>query len=101
MRVLIGNTLAYAVDRFCPTARDGKRVLKENTVSMLYIDHQLLGRETGTDTLHWSLQNNLTPRWVVLVSPNRSRRLAMGGLLEARGYRSVDGINFQKISARS
>ena len=96
MRVLIGNTLAYAVDRFCPTARDGKRVLKENDVSMLYIDHRLAGRETGTDALHWALENDLTPRHVVLVTPNRTWRVVMAGLLQARGYRSADGINYQR-----
>ncbi|TQV78733.1 hypothetical protein FKG94_11965 [Exilibacterium tricleocarpae] len=100
MRVLIGNTLAYAVDRFCPTARDGKRVLKENDVYTLYIDHRLVGRETGTDALRWSLEHDLTPQHVVLVTTNRNQRVAMGYLLEASGYRSADGINYRRWQGR-
>ena len=94
MRILIGHQHAYAVERICPTARDGKRTLKEFSVSELYLDYAIGGKENGEDILRWAVKNNVVPHKVVLVCNRLHVRQSMGHVLTQRGYLTMDGINF-------
>ena len=95
MRIMIGSKHAYSVDRICPTARDGKRALREHDVTVLYLDYFLGCRDTGADILKWALQQNIAPPRIVLVTNKPDCREDMGRTLITRGYRTVDGINYQ------
>ena len=96
MRILIGHQRAYDVQRICPTATDGKRVLREHAVTELYIDHFLGRGDSGKDILYWAFSHDIWPSKVTLVSNRVHERDAMGKTLKDHGYLTSDGINFLK-----
>lgn len=96
MRLSVSKNQNRFADIFCDDARKAKEQLLKNSVTQLYVDHYLVGRENGRQLLAWAFQQQLMPTYVVITERQPQKRQAMMRLLDANGYRSADGINFMK-----
>ncbi|ODS24045.1 hypothetical protein AB835_05865 [Candidatus Endobugula sertula] len=96
MRLSVSKNQNRFADVFCDDARKAKKQLLKNSVTQLYVDHYLVGRENGHQLLTWALHQQLMPLYVVVTERQLQKRQAMIHLLETNGYRSADGMNFIK-----
>ena len=96
MRLSVSKNKNRFADVFCDDAKEAKKQLLQQAVSQLYVDHYLIGRENGHQLLTWAFQQQLMPMHVVVTERQAKKRQAMIRLLETKGYRSADGINFMK-----
>jgi len=97
MHLLIDDKRHYSVDMIARTARDGKRALRENAVTVLYVDHDLGDGESGYEVLDWARRYNLLPPNIVLLANSARDRQWMMQLLANSGFRSADGFRFLKV----
>ena len=96
MRLSVSKNQNRFADIFCDDARKAKEQLLKYSVTQLYVDHYLVGRENGHQLLAWAFQQQLMPMHVVITERQPQKQQAMIRLLETKGYRYADGINFIK-----
>lgn len=96
MRLSVSQNQNRIADFLCDDARKAKEKLRSNSVTQLYVDHYLVGRENGHQLIRWALQQQLMPPHVVITERQVQKRQAMSDLLVNSGYRSSDGMNFMK-----
>ena len=96
MRVLVGNQRAYLVERICSTVDEGKRILKQCTVTELFIDYFLDGKTTGTEVLQWAFKQKVYPSKITLITNRVHLRNEMAKTIQTKGYVTIDGINYLK-----
>lgn len=98
MRLAITRSGFYSADRYCADARAAKKILRENTISLLAIGYELVGRGNGCEILDWAFRNALLPSHVVLLECDRVRRTQLAIVLQKHGYRSGDQTTYIKSS---
>ncbi len=96
MRLVVSKNQNRITDVFCDDAKKAKQQLFNHSVTQLYVDHYLVGRENGHQLLAWAFRQQLMPLYVVVTERQSQKRQAMITLLETNSYRSADGINFIK-----
>ena len=90
--LLIDDLKDLGVENVARTAADGKRMLVENNVSHLYIDHDLGEKESGYDIINWAIENNVLPNWIQIVSYNPVGRINIERALKNQGFVQVKGF---------
>lgn len=103
MWLLIDDERNLNTEAIARTPAAGKKLLGLGGWDCLCLDHDLAASESGYDILIWALELDLVPAKVQLVTSNPVGRSNMKAALEAAGYMTHDGINFQrneKSSAR-
>lgn len=94
MRLAITRSGFFAADHYCADARSAKKTLREQKVSLVAIDYDLVGNSNGCDLLAWAAQQALLPHYVVVIENNRVRRTQLAIQLQKVGYRSGDQATF-------
>lgn len=96
MRLAIARSSFYNADVYCQDSRLAKKVLREQPVSIMAIEFDLVGRETGCDVIQWGNRSNVLPQYVVLIERDRIRRSYLVNALFNAGFRSGDSTTFFK-----
>lgn len=98
MRVAVSKRGSYHADVYCEDSQSAKKVLKEQSISILAVDFYLKGRENGKTILAWAREKRLLPQFVVVIENDRSKRALLAiELLKAR-YSTADGTTFIKLN---
>ncbi|AJQ97233.1 hypothetical protein [Gynuella sunshinyii] len=101
MRVAITRRGNYHADVYCEDTHSAKRVLKENSISVLAIDFYLNGRGDGKSILEWARTKALLPQFVVITETDRSKRALLTAELSKAGYASSDNTNFIRTKCQA
>ena len=96
MRLAITKSGFYNADDYCADARSAKRLLREKAYSILAIDYDLVGRDTGCDVIKWADLHSVLPSYVVLIERQRHLRSQLAQCLRLAGFRSADDTTFIK-----
>lgn len=94
MRLAITRSGFFTADHYCADARSAKKILRENKVSLVAIDYQLVGETNGCEVLAWAAKHALLPNYVVVIENNRVWRTQLAIQLQKVGYRSGDQTTF-------
>lgn len=94
MRLAITKSGVYHADQYCTDARSAKKVLREQIVSVLAIDHDLQGKGNGCEIILWAEQAGRLPSLVVVIERNRYKRELLSRVLLNLSYQSADKVNF-------
>ena len=94
MRLAVTKCGHYEADVYCSNAREARRILREKSVSMLAIDFQLAGKDTGNEILRWANEHDVLPNYVVIVARDRAQRISLANSLEQIGFRSADKTTY-------
>lgn len=86
--LLIDDLKTLGVENIARTAKAGLKMLRENPVTHVYLDHDLgdVGAPTGYDVLTRALLEGILPEYVQLVTHNPVGRQNMERALENEGY---------------
>lgn len=99
--LLIDDMRNLGADYVARTAQEGREYLTQldGIVTHVMFDHDSgpLSDMDGYQVVKWALDQNLMPENVQLVTSNTVGRCNMSNVLQDAGYRSIDGINFQKL----
>lgn len=95
MWLLIDDERNLNTEAVARTAEAGRKLLAAGGWDCVCFDHDLGGTESGYDVLMWGLNNGLIPKRVQLVTSNPVGRQNMRAALEAAGYKTSDGRNFE------
>ena len=98
MRLAITRSGYYYADLYCTESRLAKKVLRERDVSVLAIDFDIAGRETGCDLIEWANRLDVLPELVVVIEKDRIKRDMLASRLHVAGFQSKDNINYLKSS---
>lgn len=94
MRLAVTKSGHYHADVYCANAREARKILREKAVSVLAIDFQLTGKDTGNEILKWAHQHDVLPNYVVIVAKDRIHRISLASSLENIGFRSADKTTY-------
>lgn len=94
MRLAISQMTSYHVDKVCADSRSGKRLLREQHISLLVIDYFLVGRENGADVLSWARRHRVLPGHIVITERDRDYRYNLVKELYSAGFKTLDDITF-------
>lgn len=94
MRLAISKHNLFSADIYCADSRSAKRVLKEQPVSILSIDYELVGRESGEQLIYWAQDHRVLPQYVVVTERDRSHREKLSLALQLAGFRTADKTTY-------
>ncbi len=94
MRLAISKYGTYSADVYCSDTRSAKRTLRESPVSILAIDYDLVGSETGEHLIRWAKEHSVLPNYVVVTERDRNHREQLSNVLKSVGFRSADQTTF-------
>lgn len=97
MCLLIDDERNLNADAIARTPEAGKKLLAIGGWSCLCLDRDLAAQESGYDALMWAIECDKVPDLVQLVASNTVGRSNMRAALDANGYCTSDGINFEKV----
>lgn len=97
MRLAITRSGYFYADLYCSKSRLAKKALRERDISVLAIDFDIVGQETGCDLIEWANRLNVLPESVVIIEKNQVKRNMLASRLHMAGFQSKDNINFIKF----
>lgn len=97
MWLLIDDIRDLGTEIIARTPEAGRRMLALGGWECVCLDHDL-GHETesGYTILMWALEHDFLTSKVQLVTSNPVGRANMSAALEAVGYKTVDGVNYER-----
>ena len=96
MWLLIDDERNLNTEVVARTAAAGRKLLALGDWECVCFDHDLGDTESGYDVLVWGIKNDFIPSRVQLVTSNPVGRQNMRNALEAAGYVTRDGSNFEQ-----
>lgn len=90
--LLIDDVRTFDVEHIARTPEEAKRILKEQNITHLYLDHDLGVDESGYDIVNWAIENDCLPKWIQIVSMNPVGRMNIERALRSEGYVCIKGF---------